>query len=547
MENSINEVHQLDIVVLTPLHVGSGSEKDLVKGLDFVQNEGRIYCLNQKKVLNEIDISTLSTALLNKDESLLINKLAGKLDKVSDAIYEMPTTSDNDIKSFFKNGLNNKPVLPGSSVKGAIRSILFKYLKGANLSDEKIIFGKADIGDEFMRFVKVSDAAFDQLKLSNTKIFNLCKEGNDWKGGWKHGGNRSDTKFAPTGFNTLYEVLPPKAFSKITLSIADKAFNNFSSVSSQSFGAKKENIIHKPIEYLFGIINQHTTSYIEKEIEFYTKFTNYETDVIIASFKEVLSQIPENNSWCVLKMSAGSGFHSITGDWQYNEFGSQPGIWPEGRNSGKKKYKSRKIVIGTSTDKFKFSPMGFIKIGRKSTDELEKEKLELEAKLEAERKIKEDLLKKAAQDEKARLQVIAEEKYRIDQLEIQRLQKEAEEKQAEAQRMEDTRLKLEFDEKERLEKLQNKIEGGLSFLTTSKNINDAKRKIDDWMKKAKTSVLPENQYHYIKDAVIRFYNDSQPRDKKNWTNSADTGPWHHIKSWVGSEIAHSWYENILKQ
>lgn len=544
MENSINEVYQLDIVVLTPLHVGSGSEKDLVKGLDFVQNAGKIYCLNQKKVLDEIDISTLSTALLNKDESLLIKKLAGKLDKVSDAIYEMATTSDSDIKSFFKNGLINKPVLPGSSVKGAIRSILFKYLKSVS-SDEKIVFGKADVGDEFMRFIKVSDAAFDQLKLSNTKIFNLCKNGDSWQGGWKHG-KQSEPMFRPTGFNTLYEILPPKSFSKITLSIADKAFNNFSSINRQSFGAKKENIIRKPIEFLFSIVNQHTTNYIKKEIDFYTKFPNNETDAIIMSLKSVLAQIPEDHSWCILKMSAGSGFHSITGDWQFTDYTEQPGLWQDNRNSGKKKYKSRKIAIGNSTDKFRFSPMGFIKIGRKNEEELEKDRLELEAKQMAEKKIKDDLLKKAIQEELSRLHAIAEEKYRIELLELQRLQKEADEKQAEAQRLEDIRLKLELEEKERIEKLQNKIEGGLSFLITSKNIDDSKRRIDDWMKKAKITVLPENQRHYLKEAILRFYNASSPRDKKNWTNSPDTGPWHHIKSWVGTEIALSWYENILK-
>ena len=546
MENSINEVYQLDIVVLTPLHVGSGSEKDLVKGLDFVQNAGRIYCLNQKKVLNEIDISTLSTALLNKDESLLINKLAGKLDKVSDAIYEMSTTSDSDIKSFFKNGLINKPVLPGSSVKGAIRSILFKYLKNTFQNNEEAVFGRPDIGDTFMRFIKVSDAAFDQLKLSNTKIFNLCKKGEVWRGGWQHSGNQSDPMFKPIGFNTFYEVLPPKAFSKITLSLADKAFNNFSSINRQSFGAKKEDIIHKPIEFLFSIVNQHTTNYIKKEIDFYTKFPNNETDAIISSLKSVLAQVPGDHSWCVLKMSAGSGFHSITGDWQFAEYTEQPGLWQDNRNSGKKKYKSRKIAIGNSTDKFRFSPMGFIKIGRKSKEELEKDRLELQAKIEAERKIREDHLKKVEQEEIERVKAIKEEKYRIEQLEIQRLQKEADEHQAEIQRQEELKQKLEADEKERMEKLRNKIEGGLSFLSTSKNIDDAKKRIDNWMKKAKITVLPENQHYYLKDAIIRFYNSSSPRDKKNWTNSPNTGPWHHIKGWVGNEIAFSWYENILK-
>jgi hypothetical protein len=547
MENSINEVYQLDIVILTPLHVGSGSEKDLVKGMDYVQNEGRIYCLNQKKALNEIDISTFSSALLNRNEALLINKLAGKLDIVSDTVYEMSTPSDNDIKSFFKSGLNNEPILPGSSVKGAIRSILFKHLKGFNTNDERVVFGKADVGDEFMRFIKVSDSGFDQLKLSNTKIFNLVKNGDNWEGGWKHGGNQSDTKFRSTGFNTLYEVLPPKAFSKITLSIADKAFNNFLSINHHSFGAKKENVICKPIEFLFSIINQHTSIYIKKEIEFYSKYGNNETDLIISSFNYVLTQIPDDNTWCVLKMSAGSGFHSITGDWQFDDYTNQPGIWTNGRNEGKKKYKSRKIAIGDFKDNFQFAPMGFIRIGRKSEEELEKDRFELEARLEAETKIKDDLLKKAEQEEIAHLLSLSEERDRIKSIENQRLQKEAEEKQAEFQRLEDIRLKAEADEKARIMRLEQKIEGGLAFLSTTKDFDDAKKRIDGWIKVADVELLPENQHQYLLDALIRQYKDPKNRDKKKWAEPFDKNPvWRKIASWVGNDIANNWYIQIIK-
>jgi hypothetical protein len=47
-----------------------------------------------------------------------------------------------------------------------------------------------------------------------------------------------------------------------------------------------------------------------------------------------------------MKMSAGVGFHSITGDWLYDDYCDEPGLWPadDRRNAGKKRYKSRKIA-----------------------------------------------------------------------------------------------------------------------------------------------------------------------------------------------------------
>jgi CRISPR/Cas system CSM-associated protein Csm5 (group 7 of RAMP superfamily) len=546
MENSINKVYQLDLVVLTPLHAGAGAEKDLVKGLDFVQNKGLVYILNQKKILNEIDISSMSSILLKKDEVQLINKLAGKLDQVSDATYEMAVTSDNDIKSFFRNGLSNKPVLPGSSLKGAIRSILFAYLKTKGQDKEDDVFGKASVGDTFMRFIKVSDVSFDHLKLSNTKIFNLQKVSDSWQGAWKHG-NQTDARFKATGFNTLYEVLPPKAASKVTISIADKTFDNFEINNRHKFGNKKEEIVHQPIEFLFQIINKHTAEYIRKEIAFYNKYPNNETDGIIKSLKHVLSQIPEDNSWCILKMSAGSGFHSITGDWKFDDYINQPGLWTEGRNLGKKKYKSRKIAIGSSSDEFQYAPMGFIKIGRKSEVEKENERLEVEAIAESERQKTAERLRIEQQKEDERIELLRKQEEEQLHIETERLQKEAEEKRFQEEKIEAERLKLEADEKARLERLSQKIEGGLAFLANSKDFDDAKRKVDDWLLKAKVDLLPENQNLLLVTALTRFYNDPKNREKKKWAEPfAKSAIWKKISAWIGPDLANDWYNEIIK-
>lgn len=548
MENSINKVYQLDLVVLTPLHAGAGAEKDLVKGLDFVQKNGLVYILNQKKILNEIDISSMSSILLKKDEAQLINKLAGKLDQVSDATYEMAVSSDNDIKSFFRNGLSNKPVLPGSSLKGAIRSILFAYLKTKGQDKEDDVFGKASVGDTFMRFIKVSDASFDQLKLSNTKIFNLSDKTGKWEGAWKHGGKQTDPKFYPTGFNTLYEVLPQNAASKITISLADKTFDIFRIKNRYNFGDKKEDIIHNPIEFLFQIINEHTAEYISKEVTFFNKYPNNETDAIIKSLKYVLSQIPEDNSWCVLKMSAGSGFHSITGDWQYGDYTNQPGLWPSGRNAGKKKYKSRKIAIGNSFDEFQFSPMGFVKIGRKSEVELEQERMEAEAKAEAARQETAERLRIEQQKEAERIELLRKQEEEQLRIETERIEKETEEKRLQEEKIEAERLKLEAEEKARLERLAQKIEGGLYFLETSRNFDDAKKRVDDWMRKAKIEILPENQHHFLFAALTRFYNDPKNRDKKIWEKPfTESAIWKKIDYWVGGEKALKWYNELINK
>ena len=229
----INKKYNLEIEVLTPLSIGAGQEKDWVRGVDFVVDKGTLYKLNLKKMIaNGIDVNELTSYFASKDEEGLKSKLAGKLDDVSDFSIPFPAETDNDVKSFVKNQLNGCPILTGSSLKGAIRSVLFQYL-GGKTKDGKEVFGSSADGDEFMRFIKISDAEFDKTELVNTKIFNLRGNGNNWQGGWKHqqtnreGNSFTDGHFKSIGFNTLYESLMPRQKGYASLMMSEKTFHNF--------------------------------------------------------------------------------------------------------------------------------------------------------------------------------------------------------------------------------------------------------------------------------------------------------------------------------
>ena len=94
---------------------------------------------------------------------------------------------------------------------------------------------------------------------------------------------------------------------------------------------------------MFQIINDVTKEYLQKEREFFQKYDAERSDEVISCIESLLSLIPADGSSCLIKMSAGVGFHSITGDWQYDNY-DKTKLWTEGRNAGKKKYKSRKIA-----------------------------------------------------------------------------------------------------------------------------------------------------------------------------------------------------------
>ena len=77
--------------------------------------------------------------------------------------------------------------------------------------------------------------------------------------------------------------------------------------------------------------------------------------------------ISSDGSSCLMKMSAGVGFHSITGDWQYDDY-DKTKLWTDGRHAGKKKYKSRKIAEYNH----RLQLMGFVRLHDLSQDEATK-------------------------------------------------------------------------------------------------------------------------------------------------------------------------------
>lgn len=360
----INQRFEISLQVLTPLSIGAGAEYDWVKGVDFVVKGGKLYHLNLHKIEQAgINLENLTNAFAQKDSESLLRYIGNRLDSVTDAVFNMPCNSDNDIKAFLHNQFTGHPVVAGSSLKGAIRSVLFTYLRDKQRCNDEV-FGRLNDGTDFMRFIRVSDFEFEKTDLVNTKIYNLHTDNrHNWQGGWKHNfRNGTNTSFSPTGFNTIYECLMPSSEAQGSIMLSEKLFDLLTQHGpKQPCSEKKKELFshdeYEPIENLFYQISDHTYSYLEKEKAFFEKYSQGENaNEIIKSINGLLhatnDTIGDGRS-CVLKMSAGSGFHSITGDWRYDNY--DLGI---DERTHKKRYKSRKIAIRGN----RFSLMGFVKL-----------------------------------------------------------------------------------------------------------------------------------------------------------------------------------------
>ena len=572
----LNKKYNLEIEVITPLSIGAGQEKDWVRGVDFVVDNGILYKLNLKKMVDiGVNIDELTNCFASKDEDNLKLKLAGKLDMVSDYSIPFPAESDNDVKAFVKNQLIGSPVLAGSSLKGAVRSVLFDYL-GGKTKDGKEVFGSTKEGDEFMRFIKISDAEFDKTELVNTKIFNLRGNGNEWQGGWKFSGNRTDAYFQSIGFNTLYESLMPKQKGYASLMMSESLFDMYESKQKAHIKSpQKKPIIHNGISPLFGIINQHTKAYLEKEKAFFEKYATDRTDDIVSSIESLLSQIPADNSCCILKMSAGSGFHSITGDWQF------PTDYVNGKLDRKRANKEDLKVAGKVLPKSRkiadwkgnLSLMGFVKLRVLSDEDVkrmeenrqaERQRKELEklAEMEAVRIKAEEVAKAQREKEERQKQygkAIAEVKQLVDaeQYEVAlRMFQEASEKYPECKqqaididlllgKVNSIRERKAIEKHQQEEAEQKRRENAIPL---SEKISKAQKlptlygNVKQWMKQNGFDALSDNDLGVLFQKIHEIVTGMKEKERKGMKNLGKD-----LDSLVGPATASKWFNEIVMQ
>ncbi len=362
-----NKKYYIELEVITPLAVGAGNDNDWIRGADFVQNDGKLYVIDIKKVIEQgIDVDELNALFIKQDEKGICKLLGNHLEQISKYIFKLPIRTNNPVKSFLRTQLYNNPLVAGSSIKGAIRSSLFHYLRDEEKTNEEV-FGVMKNGSDFMRFLKIGDIEMKNTILVNSKIFNLwMDEEGGWYGGWKQDAKKTTSNYSPSGFNTLYECVQPGEKGVGTIILSSDNFQSFIDTSALSVShiEKKKDLMGKGITKLFKAINTVTKGYLQKEKSFFEQYSTDRTSDIEQCIDNLLEMIPEDGSSCLMKMSAGVGFHSITGDWQYDDY-DDTGIWDFGHHSGKKKYKSRKIAEYEG----KLQLMGFVKMKAISSQE----------------------------------------------------------------------------------------------------------------------------------------------------------------------------------
>lgn len=318
---------QIKITTLTPVHVGTGNF--LQYNSEFIpfrsQGESYLGIIDERKILDLIGVNHLNDWVLSieRQDSTkdLVKRYApqshiGDYLKRYELFYADELKASDTLKECMHNGMG-VPYLPGSSLKGAIRTAITATLAKMNMpvsidknklrslaSDvEGRLFGNDPTEDVF-RFFQVGDAYFEpncEIALRLIMSINITQQ---------------DSLYPKDNLKPqLVEAIGADEESIFSMKIDTEAYRRCKSAMPK-MGTLPDKI--QTLSGLFQLINAHTMQLVSEEIEYWQKIGRGKSGAegYIERMQAILDSTRScDGKSCVLRLGHSSGWRFITGAW----------------------------------------------------------------------------------------------------------------------------------------------------------------------------------------------------------------------------------------
>ena len=331
------------LTTLTPVHVGSGQK--LLRDFDFIVQDGALGFLDLQKIVAKIGMDRLPqlTAEIEKKNVGGFLKKALPAFSLADVCsrtvktngHISPTTGE--LKEQYRTALQG-PCIPGSSLKGSLRTALVNYLTAEERNNEakqrellrlvnwddsrRVNFGKLDdhlLGStanaKSTRFLVVGDVQFAPADAEVHELSYINLRGNGWE---YETGKAQLIECLRAGATTSFQL-------KINLSLAEKYRDKRKTLLTRNpddksmaplkdlsfFDAGEAGFLHQ--------VNRQTTDVLEWDVE-KLRDLEAEPDLLDALSDLLLKAKACKEGEAVVRVGGHSGWHFMTGRWMmYSE------------------------------------------------------------------------------------------------------------------------------------------------------------------------------------------------------------------------------------
>ncbi len=314
MQSKLHTHYKLTIEVLTPLHVGNGHE--LLRNYDYVVRGGRTWVIDQERLLE---------ATLGEDgefDNMLLTRPPAELLRPDDFYedspffrYVMPGEPANrPLREQIKDVWGN-PYLPGSTVKGALRTLLLWGIYTAEKRQpelaklgpgreqaaqelERSIFGP-DPNRDLLRALHVADSSpvsAGALRVERASVFPTGGEG-----AGRSRGQRPDKR--ASGVIVDVEALSRGTVFVHEVAIEEYGFSNPKAAQELGWDAGQR---HR-FDFIPRIGQYHAAQRLRDEQRFYEQKASQASDFFTWLEKQRVAE----NEW-FMQIGWGTSWHSKT-------------------------------------------------------------------------------------------------------------------------------------------------------------------------------------------------------------------------------------------
>lgn len=307
--------YDVPIKVLTPIHIGSN---DFYNSKEYYYNKHESYRMNIIKLYNSLNTPNKEKFIkLFQDEKLSLNDILGldidELKKYSKYTVTNKYFEEPNYKREFESTIksNNKPYIPGSSIKGFIKTALLystldsfsvpKLMKKFNGEEggdywniyENIFLSKMDessLSNSIMRFLHISDSnSFE----GNTHLYKVIRLYSPYK-------KAKYLRIMSVG-ERYVETIPESDLLKTTI------VTNFDEKIFSELNFDEKIIKLLDISEIAKSLALFSEVIIDHEINFYSKHSRND----LAKKFQKLSKFNYYNKPLIL-LGSGTGFHAKT-------------------------------------------------------------------------------------------------------------------------------------------------------------------------------------------------------------------------------------------
>jgi CRISPR-associated protein Csm5 len=335
------ETIKLALEVLTPLHVGSGEE--MLRDMDFIGRGGVPLIVDRQRTLDTLASGDqVLDSVLSGDWNLAeLVRLAGQ-----DFGYPLPPLAGQNVTpATFREQIKDaefRPYVPGSSLKGAIRTALlaewlqrnpgYDFLtklpysqpnrrdpsrtepsKRAQFAAQDLIKDVFGINPnrDILRALQVSDVCFQtaDLRLADIRWINIVRQGNQYKARWRDMTSRQSKDNWQDSSGLHAETLTPSSAASFTL-----GWDRFLLSDLTKWGAPAHGKDLLPADFptLREVLNSHARRTLENELAF---FGQYQVAAPKQQLQGLLNRLQQDSEGAYLRLAWGSGWRGMTGDW----------------------------------------------------------------------------------------------------------------------------------------------------------------------------------------------------------------------------------------